>query len=310
MTPKTWSAEDAPDPASVLVEGPWRHRTVSANGARFHVVEAGPDRPDAPLVMLLHGFPQFWWAWRHQLTALADAGYRTVAMDLRGYGASDKPPRGYDTFTLVSDVDGVIRGLGLGPAVVVGHSWGAVLSWAMPTLAPGSVRAVATLGTPHPLHTLTTADVHGLRWIGRTLAYQAPLLPERALRSGDAVAGVLRHRSGPAGLHPDAVERYRQAMRIPSVAHSVLEYYRWIGRSRVRPDGARYVGALRRVITIPTLQLQGDSDPEVSVRRASRSARYARRHRWQVVEGAGHFLAEEAPHTVNAALLDWLQMLD
>ena len=94
------------------------------------------------------------------------------------------------------------------------------------------------------------------------------------------------------------------------MAHCALEYYRWIGRSRVRPDGARYVDALRRVIHIPTLQLQGDSDPEVSVRRASRSARYARQHRWQVVEGAGHFLAEEAPETVNDALLDWLQRLD
>jgi alpha-beta hydrolase superfamily lysophospholipase len=82
----------AVDSSEVLVEGPWRHRFVAANGARFHVAEAGD--PDGPLVLFLHGFPQFWWAWRHQLAAAADAGYHAVAMDLRGYGASDKPPRG------------------------------------------------------------------------------------------------------------------------------------------------------------------------------------------------------------------------
>ena len=81
------------DSSAVLVDGPWQHRFVSANGARFHVVEAGSD-PAAPLVVLLHGFPEHWWAWRHQLPALAAAGYRAVAMDLRGAGASDKPPQG------------------------------------------------------------------------------------------------------------------------------------------------------------------------------------------------------------------------
>ena len=75
----------------VLVDGPWTHREVHANGARFHLAECGPS--DGPLVMLLHGFPEFWWSWRHQLVALGDAGYRVVAPDLRGYGASDKPPR-------------------------------------------------------------------------------------------------------------------------------------------------------------------------------------------------------------------------
>ena len=81
---------ERPDATSALIPGPWAHRDVSANGVRLHAAEAG----EGPLVLLLHGFPQFWWTWRHQLTALADAGFRAVAPDLRGYGASDKPPRG------------------------------------------------------------------------------------------------------------------------------------------------------------------------------------------------------------------------
>jgi len=119
-----------PDPSSVLVPGPWTHRDVGANGQKFHVAELG----DGPLILLLHGFPQFWWAWREQLVGLADAGWRAVAVDLRGYGASDKPPRGYDALTLSSDVAGLVRALGERTAVVVGHDWGGLLGWTVATL--------------------------------------------------------------------------------------------------------------------------------------------------------------------------------
>src|SRR5262245_64861874 len=107
----------------VELPGPWAHRYVAANGARFHVVEAEPATGSAaaPLVLLLHGFAEFWWAWRDQLPALAAAGYRAVAMDLRGYGGSDKTPNGYDPRTLARDVSGVVKALGERSAVVVGH---------------------------------------------------------------------------------------------------------------------------------------------------------------------------------------------
>ena len=104
------------DESCVLVEGPWTHRFVGANGSRFHVVEAGTG----PLVLFLHGFPEFWWAWHDMLTRVADAGFRAVAVDLRGYGASDKPPRGYDGYTMAADVTGLIRALGERSAMIVG----------------------------------------------------------------------------------------------------------------------------------------------------------------------------------------------
>ena len=104
----------------MVIDGPWTHRDISANGIRLHVAEAGTG----PLVVLLHGFPEFWWAWRDQLPAIAEAGFRVVAPDLRGYGASDKPPRGYDSLTLAADVAGLIRALGERDAIVVGHGWG------------------------------------------------------------------------------------------------------------------------------------------------------------------------------------------
>ena len=162
------------DASSVLLEGPWEHRFITANGARFHVAEIG----QGPLVVLLHGFPQFWWAWRDQLIALSEAGYHVAAIDLRGYGASDKPPRGYDTFTLAADVASVVRSLGEGSAAIIGHGWGGWIAWSMPTMQPAVTRAIAALGMPHPL-VLRRASVRNpaqvsvapteARWISVTL---------------------------------------------------------------------------------------------------------------------------------------------
>lgn len=95
-----------PDGSVVRDEGPWTHRDVSANGIRFHIVEAG----SGPLVILLHGFGQYWRSWRYQIPGLAQAGFRVVAPDLRGYGDTDKTQRGYDAFTLADDVSGLVRG--------------------------------------------------------------------------------------------------------------------------------------------------------------------------------------------------------
>ena len=100
----TAPAEGPPDATSVLLPGPWTHRDISANGVRLHAAELG----EGPLVLLLHGFPQFWWTWRAQLVSLSGAGFRVVAPDLRGYGASDKPPRGYDAPTLAADAAALI----------------------------------------------------------------------------------------------------------------------------------------------------------------------------------------------------------
>ena len=325
----TWRADGPapPDPtdtgavdaSEVLVEGPWRHRFVAANGARFHVTEAG----SGPLVLLLHGFPQFWWAWRHQLPAVAAAGFHAVAMDLRGYGASDKPPRGYDTATLAADVAGVVRALGESRAVVVGHDWGGWLAWSMPSLTPRVTRAVAAVSMAHPLEMRRSAFRRGGRGAGfaDVLGFQVPVRPERRLTVGDGVERVLREWSAPApptGASParepfpgpEELRRYRRAMRVPFVAHSSMEYYRWAVRSVPRQDGRRFAAAVRDPLGVPLLQLQGDRDPYVVPDAALASHRWAGPHlRYELVGGAGHFLPEEAPGAVTAALLGWLAEL-
>lgn len=295
----------------VEVPGPWTHRRVAANGARFHVAEIG----SGPLVLLLHGFPELWWAWRHQLPALAEAGYRAVAMDLRGYGGSDKTPRGYDPFTTADDVAGVIRSLGETRATVVGHDWGGLVAWALAVLRPDQVDAVAALSAPHPRRVIAgMRDPRQMRAARHLLAFQRPLLPERRITADDGayVEQLLRTWAAPDGsaAFPDdeAVWRYRSAMQLWPAPHCALEYHRWLLRSLPRRDGRRFATRMREPVRVPVLQVHGALDPVVLPRTAAGSSEYvAGPYQWALLDGVGHFPHEEAPVRTTRLLLDWLR---
>jgi len=291
----------------VLIDGPWTHRDVSANGIRLHAVEAGTG----PLVVLLHGFPGFWWSWRHQLAALAAAGYRAVACDLRGYGASDKPPRGYDPMTAAADVAGLIRALGEDTAVLVGHDWGGNIAWTTAALHPQLVTRLVVVADPHPLRWLpaVATDRHQ-RWATRHVGrFQLPWHPERWLVADDAanVAQLLRQWSGSRHSFGDDERRYRDAMQIFGVPHCALEYFRWAVRSIPRSDGRLFRHGLRARIGVPTLQIHGADDSCVLAATAEGSSRYvAAPYEWRLLDDVGHFPPEEAPDVVSRDIIGWL----
>jgi pimeloyl-ACP methyl ester carboxylesterase len=307
-----------PDPSVVRVDGPWAHRDIHANGIRLHIAETG----EGPLVLLLHGFAQFWWTWRHQLTALGDAGFRAVAVDLRGYGDSDKPPRGYDAWTLAGDVAGLVKSLGESRAHLVGQGWGGLLAWTVGAVHPRVVHSIATLSAPHPLALRTQIRRTALRRpsrnqaraLGHVFRAQVPIAPERWLTRDDAatVENLVRAWSGPMWTlnreFPAAVERYRQAMLVPGAAHCSLEYYRWAMRSQLRSEGRRYGEAMERRIEQPVLQLYGADDPCVLARTRDASAQWlggrAEKH---VLPSIGHFPHEEAPAVTNTLLTAFLR---
>jgi len=302
----------------IQITGPWTHRSVSANGTRFHVASMG----EGPLVLLLHGFPEFWWTWRHQLVTLADAGYRAVAVDLRGYGGSDKPPRGYDLITAAADAAGLIRALGEANATVVGHDWGGLTAWTLAAYFPKAVRRLAIVSMAHPLRmrarvlsgpvTISRAlnEPDGpVKRAGYPLAFQLPMFPERQLvRDGGALVGsILSSWSAPGWPDRDTVRIYQRAMRIPPVAHTSLEYHRWFARSSFRPDGLRYARHMRTPVTAPVLHLHGAVDSCIPPQAARGAGRYVEGpYRWKVIDGAGHFPHEERPGPFDADLLGWL----
>ncbi len=300
------------DPESVVrVAGPWRHRDVSANGARFHVAEMG----SGPLILLLHGFPTFWWTWRHALPLLADAGFRVAAMDLRGYAGSDHPPRGYDAFTLSADVAGVIRSLGERSAILVGHGWGGFLAWTTAALHPEAVRALVPVAVPHPrrLRRALLTDRRQRRASVLAVRYQLPTTPERdLLEDGAAEVGeILRRWSATADWPDQRTEAtYRAGMLLLNTAHCALEYDRWAVRSILRPDGIRFARQMKSPIGVPVLHVHGEDDPAVLPRSAQGSEAYVTGpYQWVTIPGTGHFPHEEWPDQFHAELLDWLERL-
>lgn len=287
---------------------------MRANGLAMHVAELG----DGPLVLFLHGFPQFWWAWRKQLVDLADAGFHAVAVDLRGYGATDKPPRGYDAPTLAADVAQLVNSLGEDDAMIVGNDIGGLLAWTVAANHPRVVRSLAIVGAAHPLRLRTAIgrrdgkQRHASSYALRT--FQFPRRPETLLgRDPRYVRRLFESWTGPRwrgtpGYVAD-VERYAEAMRIHPVAYCAAEYFRWLVRCLVRPDGRRYAESLRTPISAPVLHLHGDVDACVLPSTAQGSGQYVTgQYEWRLLDGVGHFPHNEVPELVSGELARWAKL--
>ncbi|GAB3130463.1 alpha/beta hydrolase [Tsukamurella serpentis] len=308
-----------PDPSSVRYPGPWEHLDVRANGIRLHAAEYRPGdaapSPDRPLVVFLHGFGGLWWSWRHLMPQLHTAGHRAVAVDLRGYGDSDKPPRGYDGWTLAGDVNGLIRALGHTTAAVVGHAEGGLGCWATATLHPRTVSAICVISSPHPIALKRSAlrnREQRSAMLGPITFAQLPRIAEDRLTRDDgaAIETIMADRSAPqwrrTADYADAVRRYRGAIGIPGTAHSALEYARWAWRSQFRPDGSRFLSSMNQRLHIPVLAFRGESDPYVLPQPMYSSHDWATDFRMRPVEDAGHYAHEEAPDTVGPQLVHFL----
>ncbi|MBW3068452.1 MULTISPECIES: alpha/beta hydrolase [unclassified Actinomyces] len=311
--------------ATVTRPGPWVHRHITAGGTRFHVVLAGPEipletvppasppastvassAPAGPLVLLLHGFPECWWTWRHVIPPLADAGHRVAALDLRGFGGSDRPPSGYDLVTLAQDVAAVVRALGHDHAVVVGTGLGGQVGWTLANLEPELTVGLIPIGAPHPaaVRSLPMRSVMGSTV--QHLFLKAPLLPERRLRTTVGVERLLGSWSAPATrpLVTEAAEYYAALLARPGAARSALESTRRSTLTRAE------AAALNRPTTVPVLSVQGEFDPVQPARAHARDTHHVAGALQQVtIHGVGHFPQEEAPEALVDVLLPFLTQL-
>jgi pimeloyl-ACP methyl ester carboxylesterase len=281
-------------------------RQITVNGISLHVSEAG----SGPLVVLVHGFPELGYSWRHQVPALAAAGYRVLTPDMRGYGGSSRPPdvSAYDIDTLASDLTGLLDAVGAQDAVFVGHDWGAAVVWHLALTRPDRVRAVAGLSVPPgprppapPITILRNrlGDDFYMVW------FQEPGVADAVLNAN--VRGALLSadlRLSGAHLTDDELQVYVDAFERTGFTGG-LNYYRNIDRNWEL--AAPFDGA---TIDCPSMFLTGSADPVRLFMPADRMTEVLTDLRASIVlDGAAHWVQQERPAEVNDALLSWLRNL-
>jgi epoxide hydrolase 4 len=278
-------------------------RWFDTNGLRLHALEAGA--PGGPLVILLHGFPEFSYAWRHQIAPLAAAGFHVVAPDQRGYARSDKPPgvASYALDLLVGDILGIADAVGAARFSVAGHDWGAAVAWWLAMHHRDRIGRLCVLNGTHPLVLERLMRSHP-RQLARSwymFMFQLPWLPERLLsaRGAALAARTLRRTSRPGTFDEADLARYREAWAQPGAWTAMLNWYRAAGRRYAR------VRAPVRV-AMPTTILWGAQDHFLEPAGAEGSLALCEQGRLVRFPNATHWLHLEEPGAVTDQLLQWL----
>jgi pimeloyl-ACP methyl ester carboxylesterase len=280
-----------------------RNSWVAANGVELHVAEAGPE--DGPLVVLLHGFPEHWRAWRAYFAPLAEAGYHVVAPDQRGYGASDKPAGAgaYDLDVLAADVCGLADHFGRRRFSLVGHDWGASVGWWLATTHPERLERLVAISAPHPaVWREAMRDHPGQRRQSAYVRFFAlPWLPEVVLRFGRyaALAGGFAGAARPAAFPPDEMDHYRTAWARPGALTGMLNWYRALLRKPLPASAGLRVAP-------PLLLIWGEKDPFAVRALADRSLALCDDGRALFLDQATHWAPHDEPERCLGAMLDFL----
>ncbi len=279
----------------------WKEMEITTNGIRLHIVTQGER---GPLVILLHGFPECWYSWRQYLPALAQAGFRAVAPDMRGYNLSEKPKgaRSYDLPALTADVMGLIRAFGEERAIIVGHDWGAAVAWRFAMDYPQAVEKLVICNVPHPARFAEgLRSPRQLRKSWYIFFFQLPWLPERVL-GRDPLRTITRAMRGSAvrqeAFSDDDLRVYAEALGQPGALTAGINYYRAAVRwGRKLPN---------RPISAPTLILWGEEDRFLGKELVAGTERFVPDLRVHFIPHCGHWVQQEAREEVTSALLEFL----
>ena len=280
-----------------------REGHASLSEVSLHYVEGG----DGPLTVLLHGFPEFWFSWRHQIPALAAAGLRVVAPDMRGYNLSSRPQEvaAYGMDRLTRDIRELIAERGGEHAFLAGHDWGAAVAWQTAMQHPEAVERLAILDVPHPrrfLQGLRTRRQLARSWY--MLVFQLPWLPERLIRARNwqALRDGFERDARPGAFTPADIGRYVEAWQQPGAATGMLNYYRAISRT-----SPRSIMSAMKPIQAPTRVIWGERDRYVGAELAEPDPRDVP-HLHDVVRlGASHWVQHDEPGRVSQLLVEFFQ---
>jgi pimeloyl-ACP methyl ester carboxylesterase len=277
---------------------------IQTNGIRLHVVEAGPK--SGPPVILLHGFPEFWYGWRKQIPALAEAGFRVIVPDQRGYNLSDKPKgmRAYKLNELSSDILGLIDALEYEKVNLVGHDWGGVVAWALGIRNPERLHRLSIMNVPHPavMKRFLQRDIEQLRRSWYAILFQLPWIPERGMMANHW-RGAERVLRGSRKIHTftnEDIAKYKEAWSQPNAMTSMINWYRAAFRYQPpTPKDPR--------VKIPTLMLWGINDAALSHRMARPSMDYCEDGKLVLFEDSTHWVQLDAAEQVNKLLIDFIR---
>lgn len=280
------------------------HHFIKTNNINLHVVQAGPEA--GPLVILLHGFPEFWYGWRHQIPYLVEKGYRVWVPDQRGYNISDKP-KGIKNYTLdqiAADVNGLIDASGREKVYLVGHDWGGASAWWTVMKYPHRIQKLVVLNAPHPAISARTMryDPEQRRKSRYFLFFQLPWLPELLIRSNNWRVGIesLINSSAPGTFTDEDFAYYRKAWSQPGAFTSMLNWYR--AAFQARPESS-----LNPRISVPTRILWGARDSFLIREAPKMSLEYLDNGELIYFESATHWVQHEEAEQVNQHLSEFLR---
>lgn len=283
---------------SVLL-GSMQHEYITTNGIKLHYVTQG----EGPLMLMLHGFPEFWYSWRHQIPVFAQ-NFKVVALDLRGYNDSDKPKEqsAYVMAEFVRDIEGVIKGLGYDKCVLVGHDWGGMIAWNFAYAHPEMVERLIVLNIPHP-----KKFAEGLRTPQQLLRssyiffFQIPWLPEALIQLSDyqlvenAFKGMAVNKSA---FSSTDIETYKDAAGKRGALTAMLNYYRnAFGQQMFKNWG---------VTIVPTLMIWGENDTALGKELTEGTEAYVRNFQIRYIPNCSHWVQQEKPELVNQYMQEFL----
>lgn len=279
------------------------HSTIETNGIKLHVVQAGP-KSGVPVV-LLHGFPEFWYGWRNQIPALVEAGCRVIVPDQRGYNLSGKPKgvKNYRVEELVKDVIGLIDALEYEKVNLVGHDWGAVVAWTLAILHPERLHKLGIMNVPHPavMRRFLTRDLEQVRRSWYVFFFQLPWIPEAGMKQDDWRGAVSALR-GSGRIHTftkEDIAKYKEAWSQPGAMTSMLNWYRAVIRHMPKlPSDPR--------VKVRTLMMWGVKDFALSHRMARPSMDYVDEGNLIFFPEATHWVQHDEAEAVNHYLVDFI----
>ncbi|MBD2354572.1 alpha/beta hydrolase [Tolypothrix sp. FACHB-123] len=287
---------------TAVIQTSWTHEYITTNGVKLHYVTQG----ESPLLLMLHGFPEFWYSWRHQIPEFAPY-FKVVALDLRGYNDSDQPKKksAYVMDEFVKDIAGVIQGLGYETCVLVGHDWGSAIAWNFAYTYPEMLEKLIILNLPHPAKfaqgLLTLQQLIRSSYI---FFFQLPWLPELLIKRSDyaAIERAFKGMAVDKSIFTEVdIAAYKNAAAKPGALTATLNYYRNALRQRIFK---RNWG----ILTVPTLMIWGENDTALGKELTYGTEAYVQDLQIKYIPNCSHWVQQEQPKLVNQYMQDFLEI--